>query len=86
MFNYFVASLQVNYRIHIHLNLTILVNDPTAEVPRQLKDTSWFCLRLQFFRMASEVLEYVVSLFAIHTYLVHQWKLNAVLSPDISLD
>ena len=45
----FVAGVQLNRRVHVHLYFAFFVNDPLAKVPRQLEHSTRIFSRHQFF-------------------------------------
>ena len=74
MLNQLICRVQLDSWVHVHLDPPIFVDNPLAEVPRQLEDTAWLLTTLQLFRIATQPLEHIMSLWPINKYLVHQRK------------
>ena len=60
--------------IHVHLNVTILTQHPSAEVPWQLQESARLGATLQLSCVLPQVLEHHVRVSAIHVDLAHQWE------------
>lgn len=79
MLDQFVTCVQLDRWVHVHLDFTILVNNPLAEVPRQLLDESGCFSRLQLFGVGTEPLEDIVCVGPVDQALVHQWEAHVEL-------
>ena len=78
--------MQLDSRIQVHLDFSLSIDDPPAEVPGQLQHLGWVLFINKLLGVASQELKNGMCVRSIDVDLVREWERHTVLFSHRALD